>query len=80
MVGKDPWKVDRCGQLRARQLAKRIVQGGYYDSKVTLTWSPRREFPLIYKPKLDMTSIKIGLNYIIKAFPPPRVVLYNRNP
>lgn len=47
MVGKDPWKIDRCGQLRARQLAKRIVQGGYYDCKVTLTWSPGRSEPTL---------------------------------
>jgi len=45
MVGKDPWKIDRSGQLRARQLAKRLAKQGYYDCKVTLTWSPGRAEP-----------------------------------
>lgn len=45
MVGKDPWKIDRSGQLRARQLAKRLAKQGYYDAKVTLTWSPGRAEP-----------------------------------
>jgi S-adenosylmethionine synthetase len=45
MVGKDPWKIDRSGQLRARQLAKRLVKQGYYDAKVTLTWPPGRAEP-----------------------------------
>lgn len=45
MVGKDPWKIDRSGQLRARQLAKRLAKQGYHDTKVTLTWSPGRSEP-----------------------------------
>jgi S-adenosylmethionine synthetase, C-terminal domain len=28
LCGKDPHKVDKCGTLRARQLAKRLVRNG----------------------------------------------------
>ena len=34
--GKDPHKVDKCGALRARQLAKKLVRGGVDEARVTL--------------------------------------------
>ena len=33
--GKDPHKVDKCGVLRARQLAKKLVRGGVDEARVT---------------------------------------------
>jgi len=45
MVGKDPWKVDRCGPLRARQLAKRLVSSGHHEARVTLGWAPGESIP-----------------------------------
>ena len=45
MVGKDPWKVDRCGALRARQLAKRLVSTGHHEARVTLGWAPGESIP-----------------------------------
>jgi len=71
MVGKDPWKVDRCGQLRARQLAKRIVQGGYYDSKVTLTWSPGGEIPTNIQAQVRHDQHGDWMDLDNKSLPPP---------
>lgn len=45
MVGKDPWKVDRCGALRSRQLAKRLVSAGYHEARVTCGWAPGESIP-----------------------------------
>lgn len=45
MVGKDPWKVDRCGPLRARQLAKRLARAGNHEAQVTLGWAPGEAIP-----------------------------------
>jgi S-adenosylmethionine synthetase len=71
MVGKDPWKVDRCGQLRARQLAKRIVQRGYYDSKVTLTWSPGGEIPTNIQAQVRHDQHGDWMDLDNKSLPPP---------
>jgi S-adenosylmethionine synthetase len=40
LVGKDPHKVDKCGALRARQLAKKLVRGGVDEARVLLGWTP----------------------------------------
>jgi S-adenosylmethionine synthetase len=46
LCGKDPHKVDRCGALRARQLARDLVRNtGAQEAKVTLSWSPGEEAP-----------------------------------
>ena len=47
LSGKDPHKVDKCGALRARQLAKRLVRGGVDEAKVTLGWAPGGDAPFI---------------------------------
>ena len=46
LCGKDPYKIDRCGALRARQLAKKLVRDtGAPEAKVTLSWSPGEDAP-----------------------------------
>ena len=40
LAGKDPHKVDKCGALRARQLAKKLVRGGLDGARVILGWAP----------------------------------------
>jgi S-adenosylmethionine synthetase len=45
LCGKDVWKVDRCGPLRAHQLAKRLVASGNHEAKVHLGWAPGETIP-----------------------------------
>ena len=46
LCGKDPYKVDRCGALRARQLARNLVRDtNAQEAKVTLSWSPGEDVP-----------------------------------
>jgi hypothetical protein len=40
LAGKDPHKVDKCGALRGRQLAKKLVRGGVDEARVLLGWTP----------------------------------------
>jgi S-adenosylmethionine synthetase len=40
LAGKDPHKVDKCGVLRARQLAKKLVRGGVDEARVSRLHSP----------------------------------------
>lgn len=40
LCGKDPHKVDRCGALRARQWARRLVAAGAAEARTTLCWCP----------------------------------------
>jgi S-adenosylmethionine synthetase len=47
LSGKDVWKVDRCGPLRARQLAKRLVATGHHEAKVHLGWAPGEDIPSV---------------------------------
>ena len=39
--------MDKCGALRARQLAKRLVRDGVDETKVTLGWAPGGDVPFI---------------------------------
>lgn len=45
LSGKDVWKVDRCGALRSRQLAKRLVASGHHEARVVLGWAPGEDIP-----------------------------------
>ena len=46
LSGKDPWRLDRAGALRARQVAVAIVATGFVsEARVTLAWGPRDERP-----------------------------------
>jgi S-adenosylmethionine synthetase len=46
LSGKDPWRLDRAGAFRARQVALAIVDTGFVrDALVTLAWCPRDRRP-----------------------------------
>ena len=45
LCGKDPHKIDRCGALRARQLAKTLCRQGAQEAWVTLSWAPGESVP-----------------------------------
>jgi S-adenosylmethionine synthetase len=47
LPGKDPHKVDKCGALRARQLAKKLVRDGVDEARVTLGWAPGGDAPFL---------------------------------
>lgn len=47
LSGKDVWKVDRCGALRSRQLAKRLVVAGHGEARVVLGWAPGEDIPTL---------------------------------
>ena len=38
LAGKDPHKVDKCGALRARQLAKKLIGRRVDEARVMLGW------------------------------------------
>lgn len=46
LSGKDPWRLDRVGAFRARQMALAIVETGFArDALVTFAWGPRDRRP-----------------------------------
>ena len=46
LSGKDPWRLDRAGAMRARQVAVAMVETGFVsEARVTLVWGPRDERP-----------------------------------
>jgi len=46
LSGKDPWRLDRAGAFRARQIALAIVETGFVqDALVTFAWAPRDQRP-----------------------------------
>jgi S-adenosylmethionine synthetase len=46
LSGKDPWRLDRAGAFRARQVALAIVDTGFVrDALVTFGWAPRDRRP-----------------------------------
>ncbi len=47
LSGKDPHKVDKCGALRARQLAKKLVREGVDEAQVILGWMPGGDAPFL---------------------------------
>ena len=47
LAGKDPHKVDKCGALRARQLAKKLVRKGVDEARVILGWAPGGDAPFL---------------------------------
>ena len=58
LSGKDPHKVDKCGALRARQLAKRLVRAGADDARVTLGWAPGGDSPFL----VEAVTTRGGVN------------------
>ena len=46
LSGKDPWRLDRAGALRTRQIAVAMVETGFVsEARVTFAWGPRDERP-----------------------------------
>jgi S-adenosylmethionine synthetase len=46
LSGKDPWRLDRAGALRARQIAVAMVETGFVrEAKVTFAWGHRDRRP-----------------------------------
>jgi S-adenosylmethionine synthetase len=61
LAGKDPHKVDKCGALRARQLAKDIVRSGIDEATVTLGWAPGGDVPFIVEAVTNHGGVRIQL-------------------
>jgi S-adenosylmethionine synthetase len=40
-------KVDKCGAIRARQWAKKLVRQGVHEARVTLGWAPGGDAPFL---------------------------------
>ena len=58
LSGKDPHKVDKCGALRARQLAKKLVRGGVDEARVILGWAPGGDAPFL----IEASTTQGGVN------------------
>ena len=58
LCGKDPHKVDKCGALRARQLAKKLVRGGVDEARVLLGWASGSDTPFL----IEASTCQGGLN------------------
>jgi S-adenosylmethionine synthetase len=61
LAGKDPHKVDKCGALRARQLAKRLVREGADEAQVTLGWAPGGDTPFLVEAVSTLGGVRIQL-------------------
>jgi S-adenosylmethionine synthetase len=58
LAGKDP-KVDRCGALRARQLAKTLVRAGVDEARVILGWAPGSDTPFLVEASTSQGSVNL---------------------
>lgn len=61
LSGKDPHKVDKCGALRARQLAKNLVRNGVDEATVTLGWAPGGDAPFLIDAVTAQGGVRIRL-------------------
>ena len=59
LAGKDPHKVDKCGALRARQLAKNLVRGGVDEARVTLGWAPGSDAPFLVEASTSQGNVNL---------------------
>ena len=59
LSGKDPHKVDKCGALRARQLAKKLVRGGVDEARVILGWAPGGDAPFLVEASTSQGSVNL---------------------
>ena len=59
LAGKDPHKVDKCGALRARQLAKKFVRGGVDEARVMLGWAPGGDAPFLIEASTTLGSVSL---------------------
>jgi S-adenosylmethionine synthetase len=61
LSGKDPHKIDKCGALRARQLAKRLVCDGVDEATVTLGWAPGGDAPFVVEAVTSCGGVRLRL-------------------
>jgi S-adenosylmethionine synthetase len=61
LAGKDPHKVDKCGALRARQLAKKLVREGVAETRVTLGWAPGGDAPCLIEASTSHGGVNLEL-------------------
>jgi S-adenosylmethionine synthetase len=59
LSGKDPHKVDKCGALRARQLAKQLVRQGVDEARVTLGWAPGGDAPFLIEAWTSQEGVNL---------------------
>jgi S-adenosylmethionine synthetase len=59
LSGKDPYKVDKCGALRARQLAKKLVREGVDEAQVILGWAPGGDAPFLIEASTSQGSVNL---------------------
>ena len=59
LAGKDPHKVDKCGELRARQLAKKLVREGVDEACVTLGWAPGGDAPFLVEASTTNGNVNL---------------------
>lgn len=59
LAGKDPHKVDKCGALRARQLAKQLVRRGVDEARVTLGWAPGGDAPFLIEASTTQGGVSL---------------------
>ena len=59
LSGKDPHKVDKCGPLRARQLAKKLVRDGADEARVTLVWAPGGDAPFLTEASTNQGGVDL---------------------
>jgi S-adenosylmethionine synthetase len=59
--GKDPHKIDKCGALRARQLAKQLVRAGADEATVTLGWAPGGDAPFLVEAATSTGGVRLQL-------------------
>ncbi|MGB8463510.1 MAG: methionine adenosyltransferase domain-containing protein, partial [Terrimicrobiaceae bacterium] len=59
LAGKDPHKVDKCGALRARQLAKKLVRKGVDEARVTLGWAPGGDAPFLIEASTTQGGVSL---------------------
>jgi S-adenosylmethionine synthetase len=61
LAGKDPHKVDKCGALRARQLAKKLVRAGVEEVRVVLGWAPGGDAPFLIEASTSHGGVNLQL-------------------
>jgi S-adenosylmethionine synthetase len=59
LAGKDLHKVDKCGALRARQLAKKLVRKGVDEARVILGWAPGGDAPFLIEASTSQGSVNL---------------------
>jgi S-adenosylmethionine synthetase len=67
-AGKDPHKVDKCGALRARQLAKNLVRKGVDEARVILGWAPGGD--ALFLIEASTTQGGVSLQVPCRELPP----------